>query len=273
MPEGDTLFRAAATLRKALLGKRLTGFETDVETVRNRIEGLALVGREITLVEARGKHLLIRLGAEDEGSLTLRTHLRMKGSWHIYRPGETWRKPVHYARVVLRTDDFVAVCFSAPEVELLTERQVARHPDLSRLGPDAITDEFNAEEAFARLRRRPELPIGVGLLNQRALSGVGNVYKSEVMFLKRVSPFLLIRELSDEVLMGLVQESHRLLQLNQTGGRRRTHFSLSEHARLWVYGRSGEPCRVCETRVKMRRQGLDGRSTYYCPRCQGVESE
>src|SRR5687767_1931199 len=103
MPEGDTLFRAAATLRKALLGKRLTGFETDVDSARNQIEGLELTGREITLVEARGKHLLIRLGVEGENSLTLRTHLRMKGSWHIYRPHEPWRKPRHYARVVLRT--------------------------------------------------------------------------------------------------------------------------------------------------------------------------
>jgi endonuclease-8 len=270
MPEGDTLFRAAATLRKALVGKALTGFETSVDLVRNATEGVDLVGREVTLVEARGKHLLIRLGVEGEGALTLRTHLRMKGSWHIYRPGERWRKPAAYARVVLRTEDFVAICFSAPEVELLSERQLSRHPALTQLGPDAITDEFDAAEAFARLRRRPEVPIGVGLLNQRALSGVGNVYKSEVLFLKRVNPFLLIRELADDVLMGLVEESHRLLQLNQERGARRTHFSLSEQARLWVYGRSGEACRVCSTAIRMRRQGMDGRSTYYCATCQGV---
>lgn len=278
MPEGDTLFRTAATLRKALAGKALTGFETSVDTVRSISEGVRMVGRQVTSVESRGKHLLITFSPAPESAghrlnssvLVLRSHLRMKGSWHIYRPGETWRKPEAYCKVVLRTEDFVAPCFSAPVVELLTEAQAARLADLVELGPDAITEEFDAEEAFQRLRRRPEVPIGVGLMNQRAMAGVGNVFKSEVMFIRRVNPFMLIRELSDDTLRGLVEESHKLLKLNRTEGNRRTRSGLSERQRLWVYGRSGEPCAVCGVRLRMRRQGLDGRSTYYCPQCQNT---
>jgi endonuclease-8 len=173
--------------------------------------------------------------------------------------------------VTIFTEDFVAPCFNAPIVELLTANEAARHKGLAELGPDAITPEFNKEEALARTRRRPEIPIGVALMNQRIMSGVGNVYKSEVLFLKRVSPFILVGDLADDVLEGLIEESHRLLRLNTTGGSRRTMFGLNERERLWVYGRSGQLCRVCGTKILMRRQGLDGRSTYYCPQCQKVE--
>ena len=195
----------------------------------------------------------------------------MTGSWHIYRPEEAWQKPARLAVVVIRTGDFVAPCFSAPVVELLTEREAKRHPSLASLGPDAITAEFDPADARRRILRRADLPIGVALLDQRAMAGVGNVYKSEVLFLKRVSPFLTVGELGEEVLDALVAESHRLLLLNRENGVRRTSFGLDERRRLWVYGRSGEPCRVCGTPIRMRRQGMDARSTYYCPSCQGVE--
>jgi endonuclease-8 len=194
----------------------------------------------------------------------------MTGSWHLYRPGERWQKPSHRAVVVIETPDFVAPCFSAPVVELLTEWQAKRHPDLVELGPDAITQEFDPEEAKRRMRRRPDVEIGVALLDQRAMAGVGNVFKSEVLFLKRVSPFLKVGELPDEVLESVIQEARRLLLLNRERGSRRTHFGLDERERLWVYGRSGEPCRVCGQTLRMRRQGLDARSTYYCPECQNV---
>ena len=275
MPEGDTLYRTANTLRKALVGQTVTRFETAVEAVAAVDARHHVAGRTVSAVEARGKHLLITLAAPDpapEGvtDLVLHTHLRMTGSWHIYRPGEKWQKPASRAVATLYTDAFVAPCFSAPVVELLTAWQAERHPDLVSLGPDAMTSEFDAEEALRRLRRRPEVEIGVGLMDQRAMAGVGNVYKSEVMFLKRVSPFRKIGELEPGVLEGLVEESHRLMRLNQTNGARRTRFGLNERERLWVYGRSGEPCYACGTLIRMRRQGLDARSTYYCPQCQGV---
>lgn len=311
MPEGDTLYRTAVVLRKALLDREITRFETSVEAVAAVDARTPVAGRTVTAIEARGKHLLISLGenvksnapagggeeAESQGStpnvepprghptpnaegptpgaqrstLVLHTHLRMTGSWHVYRPGERWQKPERYAKVVLHTDAFVAPCFSAPVVELLTEWQARRHSDLVTLGPDAIAEDFDPEEARRRMRRRPEVPIGVALLDQRAMAGVGNVYKSEVLFLKQTSPFLKVEELEDETLDALIAESHRLLRLNRSGGSRRTSFGLNERERLWVYGRSGEPCRVCGATIRMRRQGMDARSTYYCPRCQHVD--
>ena len=289
MPEGDTIFRAATVLRRALLGRTVVKFESSLEDVQAADARRPVAGRSVHAVEPRGKHLLIvfrepssleteasirtpeRLGLELLASdVILHTHLRMTGSWHIYRPSETWQKPKRLAVATITTDEFVAPCFSAPIVELLTAHEAARHKVLVELGPDAITPEFNKNEALVRIRRRPELPIGVALMNQRIMSGVGNVYKSEVLFLKRVSPFVLVRDLADDLLESLIEESHRLLRLNTQGGSRRTMFRSNERDRLWVYGRSGRPCRVCGTKILMRRQGLDGRSTYYCPQCQNV---
>jgi endonuclease-8 len=271
MPEGDTLYRTAVTLRKALLGETVTSLESPLPPIRTILEDSPVAGRSISQVEARGKNLLITLAApegSDAPAMVLYTHLRMTGSWHIYRPGERWRKPADYAKVVVRTENWVAPCFSAPTVELLTQRQADRHPALVGLGPDAITVGFDPEEAVRRMRARPELELGVALLNQRLMAGVGNVYKSEVMFLNRVSPFLKIGDLPEEKIRAMVDDSHRLLRLNRDEGQRRTMFGLREGDRLWVYGRSGEPCRICGHTVRMRRQGLDARSTYYCPNCQ-----
>lgn len=275
MPEGDTLFRTAVTLRKALLNKTVTRFDSSVEEVSAVLRRCPLEGRNISHVEARGKHLLITfapVGAGDgeceERTLVLHTHLRMTGSWHIYRPGEAWQKPERYAKVVIYTNDFVAPCFSAPVVELLTEWQAQRHPSLAGLGPDAMTEEFDPEAAFQRLRRHPDAEIGVAIMNQKAMAGVGNVYKSEVLFIRRLSPFRKVKELSDDDLRALIAESHRLLRLNEKRGDRQTHFSLRSNEKLWAYGRSGEPCRVCGERIRMRRQGFEARSTYFCPRCQ-----
>lgn len=306
VPEGDTIYRTAEVLRKALVGREVNRFETSVEAVAAVDARTPVACRTVTAVEARGKHLLITLRFNDQypmtnvqsGSLAgeggesasqgstpnaqaptpnaqgpalvLHTHLRMTGAWHVYRPGEAWQKPVRYAKVVLYTAEFVTPCFSAPVVELLTEWQARRHPGLVTLGPDAITQEFDAEEALRRMRRRAEVEIGVALLDQRAMAGVGNVYKSEVLFLQKISPFLKVGEIADETLDALIAESHRLLRLNRAGGSHRTHFGLNDRERLWVYGRSGEPCRVCGEPIRMRRQGIDARSTYYCPRCQHV---
>lgn len=289
MPEGDTLYRVATTLRKALISRAVHRFDANTDAVISANRRTPVVGRLVTAVEAHGKHLLIVLRRVDEigageqvavpeamnlalcrYDLVLHTHLRMTGSWHVYRPGEPWNKPPSNAKVVMHTDAFVAICFSAPVVELLTAREAVRHPQLSTRGPDAMTEDFDALAACDRLRRRADLPIGVAIMDQRAMSGVGNVYKSEVLFLQRVSPFTPVDGLDDATLDALVRESHKLLRANETRGIRRTNFALGEHDRLWVYGRSGSPCRVCGMVIKMRRQGVDGRSTYYCPGCQEV---
>ena len=290
MPEGDTLYRTAENLRKAMHGKAITRFESILDPVREADSRRVMAGRTVHAVEARGKHLLIQcrrpesdfqtgdadpIAAPDRlnlelirSDLVLHTHLRMTGSWHIYRHGEIWRKPVKYAKCVIHTSDFVFPCFSAPVVELLTAREAARHVQLIELGPDAITDEFDSDSALRNLRLYPDAEIGVALMNQRLLAGVGNVFKSEVLFIRRIWPWSKVRDLTDDDLAGLIAESNKLLKLNRLKGDRRTHFSLNESDLLWAYGRSGRPCRACGTVIKVRRQGLEGRVTFYCPACQ-----
>ena len=267
MPEGDTLYRTAENLRKAMLGKTVARFESIMESVREADSRRGIAGRAVHAVEARGKHLLIQfrkpesayqigdtdpITAPDRLQLpmirsdsVLHTHLRMTGSWHIYRCGEPWRKPVKYAKCVIHTENFVFPCFSAPVVELLTARETARHVQLAELGPDAITDEFEPESAIANLGRYVDAEIGVALLNQRLLAGVGNVFKSEVLFIRRIWPWTKVRDLTCDELAGLIAESNTLLKLNRMRPARRTHFSHNDTELLGVYGRSGRPCRAC----------------------------
>src|SRR4029077_18397093 len=156
-----------------------------------------------------GKNLLIRF----DNGLELRTHLRMNGSWHRYRPGERWRRPVGRARLVLEVPGAVAVCFDAPVVELLEQRAEAIHPSLGELGPDLLAPVFDADEAMRRLRDpvRARMPVAEALLDQRALAGIGNVYKNEVLWIERVSPFAAVGDLDDDTLGRLVATAHRLL--------------------------------------------------------------
>lgn len=256
MPEGDTIFRAATTLRKALLGARVAKFASP------RLAPPYPLGERIEAVDARGKNLVLRFG----GGRALRTHMMMSGSWHLYRAGEKWQRPSWQARVEIGADNgFVAVCFNAPVVEWLVEESLAR------LGPDATTDEFDALEALRRLRSLPDRSLGEALLTQWALAGVGNVIKCEALFRCRASPFAQVGEVEDEMLRAVVEDSHRLLLRNRGGGPRTARESL-DGRRLWVYGRSGKPCHVCGTPIRMRRQGTAARSTYFCPACQRVNT-
>lgn len=273
MPEGDTIYRTATVLQRVLQGKRVTGFETTVAQVAAAIARQPVVGRVIAEVVPRGKHLLIVLRDSDAGpgaDLVLHTHMRMTGSWHVYHEGTAWKKPARFAKVVLRAEGVVAPCFSAPVVELLTARETARHPALARLGPDAIAEKFDADEVRGRLKARPELAIGESLLLQTAMAGVGNVFKSEVLFLGRVNPFVRIGELTDETLDRVIAQARRLLLLNRRRASRQTRAALDPEGRVWVYRRCGRPCYECGAPIQVRRQGEDARSTYFCPRCQGV---
>ena len=261
MPEGDTIFRAARTLHTALAGKVVRAFRSPLGTFVDA----ALDGRRVERVEARGKNLLIHF---DDGRSVL-THMRMNGSWHVYRPGERWQRAERRARLVLETDDFVAVCFDAPVVELVAAGRQAHHPTLARLGPDVLSSEFDAEEARRRLRARGDAPIGEALVVQRAVAGVGNIYKSESLFLSRLDPWRRVADIADADLDRLVATARELMTRNVGTMPRSTRPTLGGGGGTWVYGRRGEPCWECGTRIEMRRQGEALRSTYYCPKCQG----
>jgi len=260
MPEGDTIFRTATTLRHALAGKPLVGFQTPRLRVRPPAPGTP-----VRSVEARGKHLLIAFG---DGRV-LHTHMRMSGSWHVYRPGERWWRSRVHARAILETADAVAVCFSAPVVELLDEREVGTHPQLSALGPDLCSPDADLDEAVRRMDLLPpETQIGVALLDQRVACGVGNVYKSETLFAVRIDPFARIADLGATTRRELLAKASELLRRN-LDGRPRTTWEGG----LAVYDRAGRPCPRCGTGIGSRRQGEDARTTFWCPSCQPSRSE
>ena len=260
MPEGDTIFRAARTLDKALAGHALVSARTTVPGV----DAESLVGATVTRVDAHGKHLRIHF---DDGR-TLVTHQRMTGAWHVYRPGERWQRPERGARVILANATYVAVCFHAPVVTLLAPGGLARDATARSLGPDLLAPDFDRDAARGRLRARGELPIGVALMTQTLVSGIGNVYKSETLFVVGIDPFATVAALDDATLDALLDTARELMHRNLDGHPRVTRDDGL--ARAWVYGRQGEPCARCATTIRMKRQGDAGRSTYFCARCQHV---
>ena len=274
MPEGDTVFRTARTLHRALAGATVTEFETQLPQLLSLPVRGGLSGREVSSVEAQGKHILIAFGQD----LILRTHLRMHGSWHLARPGERWRRPRAHMRIVITTADWLAIGFEIPEAEWLTAHSLARHVVLQALGPDPLSASFDAHEAIARIASDPAATIADVLLNQRVIAGLGNVFKSEVLFECRVHPFDHVRDLEADTIAALVAAAARALRRSVSeapgspGGRRMTN-RLNRDDALWVYRRAGKPCHRCGSAIQMRKAGPDARSTYWCPSCQPSHAE
>jgi endonuclease-8 len=273
MPEGDTIFRAARTLHRALAGKPVTAFESVLPALNRIDEDAPITGRTIEQVKAVGKHLLIHFS----GNLILRTHMRMNGSWHIYRAGERWQRPRRDMRIVVSTADFDAVGFTIPVAEFITGTRLSKNPNLRRLGPDVLSDAFDPAKVMDNLRSRGSVEIAEALLDQRVLAGLGNVYKSEVLFMSAVHPFARVSDLSDGQLSSIVETARRILKVNVSDGlelmttyrgmRKTTHRSAPTE-RLWVYGRARLSCRRCGTAISVRKQGADARLTYWCNQCQ-----
>jgi len=274
VPEGDSIFRTARTLHRALAGRTVTRFDSVFPKLTRIDDHAPLQGRVVERVTSRGKHLLIWFS----GGLVLRTHMRMSGSWHVYRPGERWQRRGHEMRIVIETADILAVAFSVPVAEFIAADQVDRSQHLRRLGPDPLSDGFDAAEAIARVEARKDMEIADALLDQSALAGIGNVYKSEVLFAGHVNPFTRVRDLATGDIERLVTIATKFLRANVAEaapgaivtytGLRRTTGRSDPGARLWVYGRGGKPCRRCGTPISRRKQGPDARSTYWCSRCQ-----
>jgi endonuclease-8 len=271
MPEGDTLARTADGLRPHLVGRRVLGARA-----RGGAQVGRLVGSRVDEVESAGKNLLMRFS----NGLELRTHMRMQGSWHRYRPGERWRRPAARAVVTLEVEGAVAVCFDAPVVELFEAHAEAIHPALAPLGPDLLAPAFDADGAIRRLRdpARAIRTIGEALLDQRALAGIGNVWRCEVLFIERVDPFRPVRDVDDATLGRLVSTARRLLlaSAGRSGDASRPTLGGARGAagRLWVYGRTARPCRRCGTILRSTRLGRDlPRLLTWCPACQGGGAE
>jgi endonuclease-8 len=273
MPEGDTIFRAARTLNRALAGQVVTKFETQLPQLSRVDYDTPVAGRTVERVEAAGKWMRMYFS----GDLILLTHMLMSGSWHIYRPGEPWQRGRTQMRVAVHTRDFVAVGFQVPVAEFHTAATLERHAS-AHLGPDVLAPEFDEAQAVQQLRTRPDLETGVALLRQSLVAGMGNVFKSEVCFASRVHPFRLVGSLTDGELHALISHARTFMQANVTegagarivtySGMRRTTGRADPSARLWVYKRAGEPCRRCGSAILSRKQGTEARITFWCPRCQ-----
>lgn len=262
MPEGDTIHRAAAELGAALNDQAVTGYWA----YRPQLQRPQRAGHTVTGVEARGKNLLIHF---DDGR-ALYSHMRMTGAWHVYGPEARWRRPQAEARVLIETPERRAVCFAAPVIELLTAPELMRHPTLSRLGPDLLAETLDEAEILSRIVRTEDAPIGELLLNQGVLAGIGNVYKSEMLFLAGLNPFIPARVVPEAQLLRLVRSTREMMQANLHNRPRVTRSSPGpDH---WVYERARRPCLRCRRRVEVQRQGAHGRSTYFCPWCQRVRA-
>lgn len=262
MPEGDTVFKVAAYLRPELQGRRL------VAGLARAGETLDLAGRRVGEVFASGKHLFIEL---DDREL-LRSHLGMWGSWHGYAPDEPWQRPRRQAAIVLDTGERVFVCFNPRQVELLRRGGVRRRRLAVTLGPDLLAPGVAFDTILARARAIADTgaPIVDALLDQRIASGIGNVYKSEVLFLEGLDPHTPTGRIGDEALLHLYRRAGELLADNVHAGPRVTRHAADDAGRLWVYGRTGRPCLRCDAPIRSARLGKGLRSTFWCPACQGV---
>ncbi len=270
MPEGDTVLQTAKRLHQALAGQVLTRSDLRVP----RFATADLTGRTVLDAVSRGKHLLTRF----EGGLTLHSHLRMDGAWRIYSPDERWRGgPAHQIRAILVNTAHTAVGYRLPVLELL--RTSDEEKAVGHLGPDLLGPDWDPGKALRNLLADPGRPLGEALLDQRNLAGIGNIYKAELCFLARATPWLPIGDLPAATAPLLVSTAHQLLEANRdrpvrittTGPRSRTATGQPFRARrpsenLWVYGRTHRPCLRCGTPIRMAEQ--DARPAYWCPRCQ-----
>jgi len=257
MPEGDTVWLTADNLNKAIGGQVLTGCDVRVPAFAT----VDLTGETVYDVQSRGKHLLHHVG-----DLTIHTHLKMEGSWHLYRHGTPWRRPAHQARIILSTADWVTVGFSLGIVEIVPTTD--EDDVVGYLGPDLLGD-FDATVALARLTADPAVPVFVALLDQRNLAGIGNVYANELCFLRGMLPTRAVGE--DPDVAATVALGLRLLTANRGRVDRSTTGDLRSGRNAWVYGRAGKPCLRCGTRIRRGKLGataLTERDTFWCPRCQ-----
>jgi endonuclease-8 len=260
VPEGDTVWRAARTLDRALSGQTLTRSDFRVPAYAT----WDLTGATVAETVSRGKHLLTRIDADR--SWTLHTHLKMEGGWRVLRPGQRWPRPAHTARVVLETADAVAVGFQLGIVEIVPRDG---EPDVvGHLGPDLLGPDWDADEAVRRLREQPDRAIKEALLDQRNLAGVGNMYANELCFVAGVAPETPVARVPD--LRRLVVRAQQMLDVNRHRAVQSTTGDLARGRTFWVHGRRGQSCRRCGTPIAETSRGPEGqeRVTYHCPRCQ-----
>ena len=257
MPEGDTVYLTATNLNAALAGSVLTGCDLRVPAYAT----IDLTGDTFHEVVPRGKHLLMHIG-----DATVHSHLKMEGSWHLYHPGTKWKRPTWQARAVLSTEHWVAVGFDLGELEVVARKD--EEALVGYLGPDPLSDDWDEGEALRRMLAVPGRPVGLALLDQRVIAGLGNVYRNELCFLRGVLPTRPVGEVAEPE--KLVQLGQRLIHANRNRANRTTTGKLRGDT-AWVHDREGEACFRCGTPIRRGTLGeneLQERNTFYCEVCQ-----
>lgn len=252
MAEGDTILRLARRFEATLLGEEVAASAPNPRGKAARIEQLD--GRTLETVWAHGKHLLLGFG-----DVSLHSHLGMSGGWHFYRPGSRWRRPRSSAWALLSGGGWDAVQFGGPTLQVGPTARVRRNPQLTRLGPDILAEDFDPDAVLAALRADPGRGLGDVLLDQHLIAGIGNIFKSEACFAARVDPWRSVGEVSDEELTAVLTAAReQMLAAVESGGR---------HS-FRVYKRRQGACPSCRGPISSRGQGDANRTTYWCPRCQ-----
>lgn len=249
MPEGDTIFRTAERLRAALQGKRVVSAQPE------QLKRLA--GTTVSDVQPVGKHLMIRF----DNGLVLHTHMRMRGTWQVYPRGQKAARSAWQLKAILETDDVVAACFAAPLVELIRDESL----HVGHLGPDVLGDSWDVQAVVRRARSLGTAAIGEVVLDQRVTAGIGNVYRCEALWQRRLNPWKPVDQLADDELATLFEVARRAMLANLGGGPRRRFPGYGRGA---VHGRGGRPCPRCGTPIKVRAMGEHARLVYWCPACQ-----
>ncbi|HEU0238402.1 MAG TPA: DNA-formamidopyrimidine glycosylase family protein [Micromonosporaceae bacterium] len=260
MPEGDTVWNTARALHDGVAGATIVRSQFRVP----QLATADVAGWTIDESAARGKHLLLRLRRPDGRAVTLHSHLRMDGAWRTFRSGERWRGPSHTIRVVLETESVTAVGYHLHEIALVPTDEEDRL--VGFLGPDLLGDDWDATTAVMNLRSKPERAIVDALLDQRNLAGVGNMYKSEVLFLRGVWPWRPVTDVPD--LPALVDLVQQMMAAHRGRWRQSTTGSLRPGEEFYVYGRPNRPCRRCGTLIRRADNTDNERVTFWCTTCQ-----
>jgi endonuclease-8 len=275
MPEGDTIFRTARNIGRALVGRPVTAFRSTFPWLVRFNDDTPVAGQTVDGVEARGKWLLVHFS----GGGILASHLLMNGRWHLYRCGERWQIPRIHMRIVIANAEYEAVGFRVPVAKMHTRASLDRDLCVAMPENDLLRVEFDAAAALERLLARGGEAIADALLDQSVLAGVGNVFKSEICFVNGLNPFRTVASLTRNEALAAIATAQKLLKANvlEDSGdtivtyrwqQRRTTHNSDPGESLWVYGRAGEPCRRCGSAIHRRIQGADARVTFWCSSCQ-----
>jgi endonuclease-8 len=263
MPEGHTIHRAARRLRSVLAGNALERVQVRGAHLLEAHAEQRLAGTVVSDVEARGKHLLVHTG----DGWTIHSHLRMDGVWHLYRRGDRWRKARRRAWLVLGAGEWDAVNFDGPILQLLRTDELGQVPSLAQLGPDVLIEPFDDAEYVRRMRSDAARELGDAIMDQRLIAGIGNIYKSESLFLARIDPWRRVQDVTDDELLRIRETATRIMKDGVLDARAITFRGPGTPGR-WAYGRSGAPCRRCSRPIESAPQGEHQRTTYWCARCQ-----